>query len=88
MSDEKIFSLITVEVAVYVGRDPGVDTHDVHEPPYEYLVIREADARRVDGFHPRGVLDSAELDDLDADGVLVDTVKTALLAHRGGFTPQ
>lgn len=81
--DEKLFSRVTIEVSVYLGHDPGVNTPDAYEPPGDYLVVRKVDTRGVEGHHSRDVLDYAEVDNMDPDGTLVDAVKSALFTHRG-----
>lgn len=81
MGDEKLFARVTLTVDVYIGLEPGINNSSAYELPYEYLVAREANHTDVEFFgNPAaGILaEEGGSEDLDADGVILDAVKSAL----------
>lgn len=78
MSDEKLFARVTLQVDVSLGRDDS----SYFESPEDYLVAREAEMTDVEFFEDPGIGIIAEYgaaDDLDADNVIIDAVKSALI---------
>jgi len=71
-------STITVEVDVYLEREPDMFTPDAHEPGYDYIVIREVRATATQLTGGKAIVDCGDLDDLDPDGLISDVIRKAL----------
>ncbi|MDL5351170.1 hypothetical protein [Microbacterium sp. zg-YB36] len=88
---ETLAARIHLVVDVYKGTDPGIDTPDVRELPYEYLVIREAEAESAEGFIHNGifsVVNEGLFEDPDPDGVLVRAVTEGLSMLAGPWLTE
>lgn len=82
---EKLYAKVTLEVLVYLGYDEGINTPDVYEPPYPYMVARTAEMTSVEiiGDPEMGIIiEYGAADDFDPDDLLVSEVKNALTPVR------
>lgn len=78
---EKLAAQIILRVDVMLGVDPGTNTPNAFEPPYEYLVIRGAEALKAEAIIQSGifqVVGEGVFDDADPDSVLVEAVTHGL----------
>ena len=77
MTDERSFARVTIQVDVSIGRDDG----SYFDPPEDYLIVREAEPTAVEWFvdADMGIIAEWAADDLDADGAIIDAVKSALI---------
>ena len=79
-----VFATVTLRVVVELESDPGLNTPESYEPPYEYLAVREVGYSAVElkGDSTAAVLlEQGGADDLDPDGLLIGAVKSALLSE-------
>lgn len=76
-NEERLIARITLQVDVRVGRDDG----GYFDPPEDYLIVREAGHTAVEWFEDPsiGIIAEWAADDLDADGAIIDAVKSALI---------
>lgn len=75
------FATLTLKVTVELEEDPGLMTPDAHEPPYEYLAVREvefSDAELHGDAATVALIDFGGTEDLDPDELLVSEVGKAL----------
>lgn len=78
---EKLAAQIILRVDVMLGFDPGTNTPNAFELPYEYLVIRGAEVLKSEAIIQSGifqVVGEGVFDDADPDSVLVEAVTHGL----------
>lgn len=80
------FATISLEVTVELETEPGINTPDGHELPYDYLAIRDVSYSSVMLHGNPGalaLLDGDSLDELDPDSLLSSGAKDALYGLMG-----
>lgn len=82
------FATVTLKVVVEIETDPGINTPDSFEPPYDYLAIRAVEHSEIEIHGEPGaalLVDQGGADDLDPDNLLLEGVRAALIS---GSSPE
>lgn len=82
MSDKRRrIARVTLAIEVDLKTDPGIDTPEAHEPPYDYLVVREVEiltAQTYGDARALQLVEQAGFEDHDPDDLIRDELTSAL----------
>lgn len=76
---------VTLEVDVYLEEEPGINTPDAHELPYEYLAVRDVEAVSTETFgdaRPLALIGFDGFENHDPDDLIHSALCSAL------YSPQ